>query len=266
MPWLLCWWNMGCGDPFLHLKWLCPGISVEVLLQEYRVKNRQWKLKKIKHIRDNREKEKPEVLYVTMWGGSVAEALSSLAEGRGAVCNHPDPMGCALPVLETPSCLTSCKPRYSTRLWLLECAGKCDSARENRRAGRSRVQWRLLIEWCCTVREGGCFPAGPSAAGSPGLPYDTWWLWQCGRRGGDGNPRNGAEGGEGGLHSPAPRLWLYWEQHRCPAAKHRRLLLSTTSARSWQIQPPQARWKHERSPPVSTPAPQLKLRCTYTYF
>lgn len=56
------------------------------------------------------------MLYVTTWGGSIAEAFCFLAEGRGAICNHPDPMGCVLPVSEAPSCLTSCKPKYSTRL------------------------------------------------------------------------------------------------------------------------------------------------------
>lgn len=121
-----------------------------------------------------------------MWGGSVAEGLSFLAEGRGAVCNHPDPMGCALPVLETPSCLTSCTPRCSTRLcgsWgvLVEC----DSAQENRGAGGSRgseacwlrsgAQWGrvdvcqlarvLLALLACRVA-----PAGPgNAAGEAGM-------------------------------------------------------------------------------------------------
>lgn len=155
-----------------------------------------------------------------MWGGSVAEALSFLAEGRGAGCNHPDATGCALPVLESPPCLTS---RVSTRsLRLLGRAGfcECDSAQESRGAGRSRGRAEQ--------------PGDGGAA--------QWGGW------------------EDGFQLARVLLAVL------AACKHRPLLLSSTAAGSWQIQPPQARWKHQRSPPVSAPAPQLKPRCTYTEF
>lgn len=132
--------------------------------------------KKTKHVSDKGgEKKWLEVLYITVWGGSIAEALYFLAEGRGAVCNHPGPTGCALPVSETPSCLKSQSIQQDSVAPLFECAGICtsDCPHENGRRGRCRGQQSMLVGWWCTVRKGGCFPVGPSAADSPVLSNDT---------------------------------------------------------------------------------------------
>lgn len=94
-----------------------------------------------------------------MWHGSMAEACYFLSEGSGAIRNHSDSMGCALPVAKTPSCLTSCKPKNSKGLSpSLKCAGVCGSDPPLRTKGRASAEGSK--RWW--LRKGGWSPPAPA--------------------------------------------------------------------------------------------------------
>lgn len=77
---------------------------------EVSFKNTKTKTKQIRNkAKTKQNKKTPEVLYVTTKCGSIEEYCISFLEDRSAICNHSDCKGCALPVLETPSCFTSSK-------------------------------------------------------------------------------------------------------------------------------------------------------------
>lgn len=194
-----------------------------------------------------------------MWGGSVAEALCFLAEGRGAVCSHPDPTGCALPVLETPPRLTSCKPRYATRLggslsvlvFVSVTATRQEPGAQGGRVDVFQLARVLLALLACRVTPDGF----GNVAGEAGMAATGMVLREeeagCTPRPHGSDCTGSCSGAQ--LQSiadcsfPPPLL-------------------------SWQIQPPQARWKHgilPRAPHVHTWSPDVHIhifKCQFLYF
>lgn len=178
-------------------------------------------------------------------------------------------MGCALPVLETPACLTSYKPKYLKRLcgsfiwvcwylwaWLSPEQKTRWVARAAKRVGWVAVHgeegWTLSswLKCCCQ-----CWLAGWHVIAL--VVWMTGWAWHAWMV-----LRKVRE--PGGLLW-THHHWLYWEQHRHSTAKHGWSLLFTTSALSWLIQPCQAWQTHTGSPPKSTWAPWLKLHSSYVH-